>query len=58
MEYGEQLINGGWYYFDTTSGAMATGWKWLDDGQKMVYYGDDGRMYPRRAHHRRLPARL
>ena len=42
MCYGEQRINGKWYYFDTTTGKMATGWYNLPG--KKVYYGNDGAM--------------
>lgn len=44
MQVGQQKIDGNWYFFDTTSGAMHTGWKYLDAGSKWVYYGDDGVM--------------
>lgn len=42
MRYGEQLINGKWYYFNKTTGAMITGWYNLPG--KRVYYGSDGSM--------------
>ena len=42
MRYGEQLINGHWYYFDTITGAMATGFHKFP--KKTVYYGTDGAM--------------
>ena len=44
MRYGEQLIDGSWYYLDTVTGAMRTGWKYLDAGDKWAWYGSDGRM--------------
>ena len=40
--YGEQRIDGAWYYFDKTSGAMQTGL--VNLGNKTVYYGTDGAM--------------
>lgn len=44
MCYGEQAVDGHWYYFDTTTGAMRTGWKYLESGEKWVWYGNDGQM--------------
>ena len=41
--YGEQKINGKWYYFKPGNGAMQTGWMNLPG--KKVYYGPDGAMY-------------
>ncbi|MBM6998703.1 N-acetylmuramoyl-L-alanine amidase [bacterium] len=43
MLYGEQQIDGAWYYFDTWDGHMATGLTTLPDG-RTVYYGTDGAM--------------
>lgn len=40
---GQQNINGCWYCFDD-SGHMITGWKWLDEEQKWVFYADSGKM--------------
>ena len=40
--HGEQKIDGKWYYFDKSSGAMARGFTKL--GPRTVYYGDDGAM--------------
>ena len=40
--YGEQNVNGKWYYFDKRTGAMQTGLYNL--GNKVVYYGTDGAM--------------
>ena len=42
MQYGEQNINGHWYYFDKTTGAMATGL--TNIGYKTCYYNDQGQM--------------
>ena len=42
MQYGEQKINNTWYYFDTITGKMATGFCNLPG--KTVYYGVDGKM--------------
>ena len=42
MRYGEQLIEGYWYYFDTVSGKMKTGIHKFSN--KTVYYGSDGAM--------------
>ena len=39
MLYGEQLINGSWYYLDPVNGAVTYGWKYLDREDKWVYYG-------------------
>ena len=44
MRYGEQKIDGKWYYFDKNSGAMAKGFTKL--GPRTVYYGDDGAIDP------------
>ena len=42
MRYGEQRINGAWYYFKPGTGAMQTGF--VNLGPKTVYYGSDGKM--------------
>ena len=42
MRYGEQKINGKWYYFQPGTGAMQTGFVKLSG--KTVYYGEDGAM--------------
>ena len=46
--FGEQRINGYWYYFDEKNdGEMATGWRDIPvktGGTKTVYYNEDGRM--------------
>lgn len=42
MLYGEQLINGHWYYLNKTTGAVTYGWLYLDSGQKWVWYGPEG----------------
>lgn len=39
MKYGEQRINGKWYYFNNSTGAMVTGWYNLPG--KKVYYGSE-----------------
>lgn len=44
MRYGEQAIDGRWYYFDTITGKMRVGWKYLENGDKWVWYGSDGAM--------------
>ena len=50
MRYGEQYIDGGWYYLDPALGAVTYGWKTIPDGMggvKTVWYGPhmgDGRM--------------
>lgn len=40
--FGEQKVNGKWYYFDPDTGIMKTGF--CDLGTKTVYYGSDGAM--------------
>ena len=42
MQYGEQGINGYWYYFDKSTGARASGF--VDLENKTVYYDANGRM--------------
>ena len=42
MLYGEQKINGYWYYFNNSNGSMSTGV--TDIGYKTVYYNDQGQM--------------
>ena len=42
MQYGEQKIDGYWYYFDKGQGAMQTGFVQLPE--KTVYYDTDGHM--------------
>ena len=42
MQYGEQKINGYWYYFKPGNGAMQTGL--VDLGEKVVYYASNGQM--------------
>ncbi|MBZ4025963.1 glucosaminidase domain-containing protein, partial [Ligilactobacillus salivarius] len=44
MLYGQQQINGHWYYFDPLSGAMQTGLKYISDQKKNVYYNTQGQM--------------
>ena len=43
MRFGEQKIDGKWYFFDYNDGAMVTGLTTLPYG-KRVYYGEDGSM--------------
>ena len=40
MQYGEQKINGKWYYFQTNDGNAVRGWYTLKDGRE-VYYDVD-----------------
>ena len=40
MQYGEQNIDGKWYFFNQRDGHMAIGWQTLPDGRK-VYYDVD-----------------
>ena len=40
MQYGEQNIDGKWYFFNQRDGHMAMGWQTLPDGRK-VYYDVD-----------------
>ena len=42
MQYGEQRINGSWYYFKPGNGAMQTGI--VDLGEKTVYYASNGQI--------------
>lgn len=37
MQYGEQYLNGKWYFFNQRDGRMAMGWQTLPDG-RLVYY--------------------
>ncbi|MDF9444058.1 KxYKxGKxW signal peptide domain-containing protein, partial [Limosilactobacillus mucosae] len=37
MQYGEQQINGQWYFFNTSDGKVIQGWYTLPDG-RLVYY--------------------
>ena len=41
--YGEQQINGSWYYFNPTDGVMSVGFTNLPDG-RTVYYDNQGKM--------------
>ena len=43
MLYGEQYIDGYWYYFATNNGQMMTGFVNLPDG-RTVYYDASGHM--------------
>lgn len=42
MQYGEQNIDGKWYFFNQRDGHMAIGWQALPDGRK-VYYDVDAK---------------
>ncbi len=42
MQYGEQNIDGHWYFFDKVTGAMATGL--TNIGYKTCLYNDQGQM--------------
>ena len=42
MQYGEHQLNGYWYYFDTGTGAMQSGF--VNLGHKIVYYDTKGQM--------------
>ncbi len=44
MVYGQQKINGHWYYFDENSGAMQTGVKYIASQHKNVYYNSQGQL--------------
>ncbi|KRL87164.1 hypothetical protein FC32_GL001782 [Ligilactobacillus apodemi DSM 16634 = JCM 16172] len=44
MLYGQQKIDGHWYYFDPVTGAMQTGFVYIADQNKTVYYGSNGQM--------------
>lgn len=37
MLYGENYINGHWYFFNKVTGKMASGWTTLPDGRKVYY---------------------
>ena len=42
MLYGFQKINGHNYYFDTTTGAMKTGWLYVPNTKKLYYFNHNG----------------
>ena len=44
MVYGQQNINGHWYLFDKVTGAMQTGFQYIPEQNKLVYYNNDGQM--------------
>ena len=44
MQYGQQNIGGHWYLFDKVTGAMKTGFQYIADQHKTVYYNKDGQM--------------
>ena len=41
MQYGEQKIDGKWYYFQTNDGNVVRGWYILKDGRQVYYDVDD-----------------
>lgn len=41
MQYGEQKIDGKWYYFQTNDGNVVRGWYTLKDGRQVYYDVDD-----------------
>ncbi len=44
MLYGQQMIGGHWYLFDSVTGAMQTGFKYISSQNKTVYYNEQGQM--------------
>ncbi|MFT9269376.1 MAG: hypothetical protein ABF539_07640, partial [Liquorilactobacillus nagelii] len=44
MLYGQQEINGHWYLFDSTTGAMKTGFQYISNQHKTVFYNNQGQM--------------
>lgn len=44
MVHGQKNINGKWYYFDDSTGAMQTGFKYIANQKKNVYYNAQGQM--------------
>ena len=44
MKYGQVNIDGHWYFFDKVTGAMKTGWVYIPEQNKTVYYNKDGQM--------------
>jgi arabinogalactan endo-1,4-beta-galactosidase len=44
MQYGQQHLNGHWYLFDNTTGAMQTGFQKIANQHKTVYYANNGQM--------------
>ena len=42
---GDQFLNGGWYYFDETTGAMHKGFRWIYSENRWVYYSEYGQLY-------------
>ena len=44
MKHGQAYINGHWYLFDNVTGAMKTGWQYIKDQNKTVYYNSRGQM--------------
>ncbi|MFT8457690.1 MAG: N-acetylmuramoyl-L-alanine amidase, partial [Liquorilactobacillus ghanensis] len=44
MQYGQQKINGYWYLFDNVIGARKTGFQYIANQNKTVYYNAAGQM--------------
>ncbi|MEL1239423.1 N-acetylmuramoyl-L-alanine amidase, partial [Liquorilactobacillus nagelii] len=44
MLYGQQYLNGHWYLFDTVIGSMKTGFQYIANQHKTVYYNNNGQM--------------
>ena len=45
MVFGQQKIDGNWYYFDEKTGAFfRNNCKWISDQSKLVYYKEDGQI--------------
>ncbi|WP_262338551.1 hypothetical protein [Lactiplantibacillus plantarum] len=44
MQYGQQHLNGHSYLFDQKTGAMQTGFKYISQQNKIVYYNSQGQM--------------
>ncbi|MFT8869527.1 peptidoglycan amidohydrolase family protein [Liquorilactobacillus nagelii] len=44
MLYGQQYLSGYWYCFDVTTGQMITGFYYIPNQYKTVYYNNNGQM--------------
>jgi arabinogalactan endo-1,4-beta-galactosidase len=44
MQYGQQHLNGNWYLFNGVTGARQTGFQYIGDQHKTVYYNGNGQM--------------
>lgn len=44
MQYGQQHIDRYWYLFDNFTGAMQTGFQYMANQRKVVYYNNAGQM--------------